>query len=45
MNQPKIVNQVRARLTPSPKKKVAEGATVAPTCTCCQVHNTKRKAI
>jgi hypothetical protein len=45
LNQPKIVNQVRAKLTPSPKKKVAEGAIVAPTCTCCQVHNTKRKAI
>jgi hypothetical protein len=44
LNQPKIVNQVRARLTPTPKKKVAEGAILAPVCTCCQVHNTKRKA-
>ncbi len=44
MNQPKIVNQVKARLQPTPKKKVAEGAVVAPVCTCCQVHNTKRKA-
>jgi hypothetical protein len=44
MNQPKIVNQVKAALQPKPKKKVAEGAIVAPVCTCCQVHNTKRKA-
>ena len=44
LNQPKIVNQVRAKLMPAPKKQVAEGAIVAPTCTCCQVHNTKRKA-
>jgi len=41
MNQPKIVNQVKAKLQPKPKKKVA-----APeVCTCCKVHNTKRKAI
>ena len=41
MNQPKIVNQVKAALQPSPKKKAA-----APeVCTCCKVHNTKRKAI
>ena len=40
LNQPKIVNQVKARLQPQPKKK-----TVAqPVCTCCPVHNTKRKA-
>jgi hypothetical protein len=45
LNQPKIVNQVKAKLKPLPKKKVAEGATVAPTCTCCKVHNNKRKAI
>jgi hypothetical protein len=45
LNQPKIVNQVKAKLQPKPKKKVAEGAIVAPVCTCCKVHNTKRKAI
>jgi hypothetical protein len=45
LNQPKIVNQVKAKLKPLPKKKVAEGATVVPTCTCCKVHNNKRKAI
>jgi hypothetical protein len=44
MNQPKIVNQVKARLQPAPKKKVAESAIVAPVCTCCKVHNTTRKA-
>ena len=41
MNTPKIVNQVKAKLQPKPKKKVAE----QPVCTCCQVHNKKRKAI
>ena len=53
MNQPKIVNQVKAALQPQPKKKVAKGANLAPNlvsnltpiCTCCKVHNTKRKAI
>ena len=35
MNQPTIVNQVKAALQPTPTKK-----TVAqPTCTCCPVHN------
>ena len=41
MNQPKIVNQVKAKLEPKPKKKAAE----QPVCTCCKVHNKKRKAI
>ena len=41
MNQPKIVNQVKAALQPKPKKKVA----IAPVCTCCLVHKPKRKAI
>ena len=41
VNQPKIVNQVKAKLQPKPKKKVAK----QPVCTCCPVHNTKRKAI
>ena len=41
MNTPKIVNQVKAKLQPKPKKEVAE----QPVCTCCKVHNTKRKAI
>jgi hypothetical protein len=53
MNQPKIVNQVKAALQPQPKKKVAKGVNLAPNlvsnltpiCTCCKVHNTKRKAI
>ena len=44
MNQPTVVNQVKAKLQPQPKKKVAEGVTVAPVCTCCQVHKPKRKA-
>ena len=44
MNQPKIVNQVVATMWLQPKKKVAKGAIVAPVCTCCKVHNTKRKA-
>ena len=38
LNQPKIVNQVKAKLKPLPKKKVAKGANVAPVCTCCKVH-------
>jgi hypothetical protein len=41
LSQPKIVNQVKAKLQPAPKKKVADGAIVAPICTCCKVHNTK----
>ena len=41
MNQPKIVNQVKAKLSPKPKKKPAEPEV----CTCCKVHNNKRKAI
>jgi hypothetical protein len=41
MNQPKIVNQVKAKLAPKPKKKPAEPEV----CTCCKVHNNKRKAI
>lgn len=44
VNQPKIVNQVLARLQPAPSKKVvvSEQRTV---CTCCPVHKPKRKAI
>ena len=45
LNQPKIVNQVKAALQPKPKKKLASDTVVPPTCTCCQVHKTKRKAI
>ena len=41
LNQPKIVNQVKAKLQPKPKKKVADPVV----CTCCKVHNNKRKAI
>ena len=44
MNQPKIVNQVMAKLQPQPKKKVATGTIAVPVCTCCKVHNPKRKA-
>ena len=44
MNQPTVVNQIKAKIQPQPKKKVAEGVTVAPVCTCCQVHKPKRKA-
>lgn len=36
MNQPKVLNQVKAKLQPTPKKKVvAEPIAV---CTCCKVH-------
>ena len=45
MNQPKIVNQIVAGLQPQAKKKVAKGSNLPPVCTCCKVHNTKRKAI
>jgi len=45
MNQPKIVNQALAKLQPKPKKKVAKGTKLVPVCTCCKVHNKKRKAI
>jgi hypothetical protein len=45
MNQPKIVNQIVAGLQPQAKKKVAKGTILVPVCTCCKVHNTKRKAI
>ncbi len=41
LNQPRIVNQVMATLQPKPKKKVADPVV----CTCCKVHNNKRKAI
>ena len=44
INQPKIVNQVMAALEPKPKKKVAKSSNLPLVCTCCKVHNTKRKA-
>ena len=44
VNQPKIVNQVKARLQPAPKKKVVASEPQA-VCTCCTVHKPKRKAI
>jgi len=44
LNQPKIVNQLMAKLQPKPRKEMTEGAILVPTCTCCQVHNKKRKA-
>ena len=40
VNQPKIVNQVMARLQPQPSKKVA----TPEVCTCCKIHKPKRKA-
>jgi hypothetical protein len=43
MNQPKVVNQVKAALQPQPKKKVTKGATVVPVCTCCKVHSKRKK--
>jgi hypothetical protein len=43
MNQPKVVNQVKAALQPQPKKKVAEGVNMAPVCTCCKVHGKQKK--
>ena len=43
LNQPKVVNQIMANLQPQSKKKVATSTPLV--CTCCKVHNTKRKAI
>jgi hypothetical protein len=43
MNQPKIVNQLVAKLTPAPTKKLPLPVVPA-VCTCCKVHNTQRKA-
>ena len=43
MNQPKIVNQLAAKLAPVPTKKLPLPEVPA-VCTCCKVHNTKRKA-
>ena len=43
MNQPKIVNTVVAKLQPVPTKKLPLPVK-AEVCTCCKVHNTKRKA-
>lgn len=41
LNQPTVVNQLKAKLQPTPKKKTA----VAPACTCCKLHNPSRKAL
>ena len=43
MNQPKIVNQLVAKLAPVPTKKLPLPVVPA-VCTCCKVHNTQRKA-
>ena len=43
MNQPTVVNQVKAVLQPQAKKKVAESVIVAPVCTCCKVHGKRKK--
>ena len=43
MNQPKVVNQIKAALQPVPTKKVAEGAKLAPVCTCCLIHSPQKK--
>jgi hypothetical protein len=44
INQPKVLNQILASSQPQPKKKVVV-STTRTVCTCCPVHNTKRKAI
>ena len=44
VNQPKIVNQLKAKLQPAPKKKLPLPSKPA-VCTCCEVHKPKRKAI
>jgi hypothetical protein len=43
MNQPKIVNQLAAKLMPVPTKKLPLPEVPA-VCTCCKVHNIQRKA-
>ena len=43
MNQPKIVNTIAAKLQPVPTKKLPLPVKVV-LCTCCKIHNTKRKA-
>lgn len=43
LNQPKIVNQIKAAIQPAPKKKLPLLPKV-PVCTCCEVHKPKRKA-
>jgi hypothetical protein len=43
MNQPKIVNTIAAKLQPVPTKKLPLPVKVE-VCTCCKIHNTKRKA-
>ena len=40
LNQPSVLNQVKAKLQPTPKKKAAS----ALKCTCCELHNPNRKA-
>ena len=44
VNQPKIVNQLKAKLQPAPKKKLPLPPKPV-VCTCCEVHKPKRKAI
>ena len=39
LNQPKVMNQVKAKLQPLPKKKLP----VPVVCTCCKVHSANRK--
>ena len=43
MNQPKIVNMLAAKLQPVPTKKLPLPVEVV-LCTCCKIHNIKRKA-
>ena len=43
MNQPKIVNMLAAKLQPVPTKKLPLPVKVV-LCTCCKIHNIKRKA-
>ena len=39
LNQPKVMNQVKAKLQPLPKKKLPASVV----CTCCKVHSANRK--
>ena len=39
LNQPKVMNQVKAKLQPLPKKKLPAPVV----CTCCKVHSANRK--
>jgi len=42
MNQPKLVNQIKAAIQVAPKKKLVQSAT-GQSCTCCPIHKPKGK--